>query len=136
MSFILKSSSCFHVFSATADKQANIWYKTNQKKPLGGKKDRLSHKTVFRCTFCSCICDLLILFAHWMWMFAKFNHLNRNIKSITLRVLSFILCVLPMGVTFPAVWCNLTLKVPEKYTALWTSCVLCGAYLRLWHVKS
>ena len=29
----------------------------------------------------------------------------------------------------------LTLKVPEL-TAVWTLCVLCGAYLRLWHVKS
>ena len=24
----------------------------------------------------------------------------------------------------------------REITALWTLCVLCGAYLRLWHVKS
>ena len=31
---------------------------------------------------------------------------------------------------------RLTLKVPEKLQLYGTLCVLCGAYLRLWHVKS
>ena len=38
---------------------------------------------------------------------------------------------------FSATTKRLTLKVPEKKQLyIWTLCVLCGAYLRLWHVKS
>ena len=55
-----------------------------------------------------------------------------SIKIRRLRITQSIIISLCHAVS---TYC-LTLKVPEKLQLYWTLCVLCGAYLRLWHVKS